>query len=140
LQTFERVIPGGYPVILSSMSAIVFKLRNVPEDEARDVRELLTTHNIEFFETTAGNWGISMPGLWVEDDDVQRSRELINDYQIQRAAEHRQRRQEAIARGEHAAWYQPFVTRPVATLGTVLFCLFIIYALLAPFIRLATAQ
>lgn len=122
------------------MSTLVFKLRNVPEDEARDVQELLNANNIEFFETTAGNWGISMPGLWVEDQDVQRSRELINHYQTERAAAHRERHQEAVARGEQAHWYDSFFSRPWATLGTVLFCLFIIYALLAPFVRLATAQ
>ena len=119
------------------MSTLVFKMRNVPEDEARDVQELLSTHHIEFYETTAGNWGIAMPGLWVDDQDVQRSRELIDDYQRQRSAEHRKQYEEAAARGENPAWYELFLSRPWATAGTVLFCLFIIYALLSPFIRLA---
>lgn len=122
------------------MSTLVFKLRNVPDDEARDVRELLDSHRIEFYETTAGNWNIAMPGLWVQDEDVQRSRELIGDYQSARAVEQRQHYNEAAARGENPAWYAPFLTKPWATLGTLLFCLFIIYALLSPFIRLAVTQ
>ena len=43
------------------MSKLLFRLRNVPDDEADEVRELLTQHSIEFYETGAGNWGISMP-------------------------------------------------------------------------------
>lgn len=122
------------------MSTLVFKLRNVPEDEAQDVRDLLDNHHIEFYETTAGNWGIAMPGLWVDDGDVQRSRELLSEYQNARSAEQRKQYVESVARGENPAWYEPFVTRPWATLGTVLFCLFIVYALVSPFIRLAIAQ
>ncbi len=122
------------------MTTLVFKLRNVPDDEAKDVRELLDTHHIDYYETTAGNWGIAMPGLWVQDEDVQRSRELIDDYQNGLLANRKQQYEEAAARGEIPAWYTPFVTRPWATLGTLLFCLFIIYALLSPFIRLAVTS
>jgi len=122
------------------MSTLVFKLRNVPEDEAKDVRDLLDQHRIEFFETTAGNWGIGMPGLWVEDPDAQRSRELIREYQKVRTIEQRKHYQEAVVRGEQSPWYASFLIRPWATLGTVLFCIFIIYALVAPFIRLALSE
>ena len=44
------------------MSALIFRLRNVPEDEAMQVRDLLDEHRIDWFETSAGNWGIGMPG------------------------------------------------------------------------------
>ena len=48
------------------MSKLLFKMRHVPEDEGREVRELLTSNKIEFFETFAGNWGVSMPALWLK--------------------------------------------------------------------------
>ena len=41
-------------------------MRHVPEDEAQEVRELLASNKIEFFETFAGNWGVSMPALWLK--------------------------------------------------------------------------
>ena len=48
------------------MSKLLFKMRHVPEDEAQEVRELLASNKIEFFETFAGNWGVSMPALWLK--------------------------------------------------------------------------
>ncbi|MEE3087569.1 MAG: DUF6164 family protein, partial [Pseudomonadota bacterium] len=42
------------------MAKLLFRMRDVPDDEAEEVRELLTQNKITFFETFAGNWGISM--------------------------------------------------------------------------------
>ena len=50
------------------MPELLFKLRNVPDDEAEEVRQLLNDHEINFYETRAGGWGISMPGIWLPDD------------------------------------------------------------------------
>ncbi|HDZ08800.1 DUF6164 family protein [Pseudohongiella sp.] len=67
------------------MAKLLFRLRNVPEDEAAEVRELLATHDVSFYETSAGNWGISMPGLWLHHDaDYPEARALLDDYQHQR--------------------------------------------------------
>ena len=60
-------------------------MRHVPEDEAREVRELLASNKIEFFETFAGNWGVSMPALWlIKKGQYKHARRLIDDYQQQR--------------------------------------------------------
>jgi hypothetical protein len=67
------------------MTKLLFRLRNVPDDEAAEVRELLEMHEIAFYETSAGNWGISMPGLWLHNDaDYPQARALLDDYQEQR--------------------------------------------------------
>ncbi len=67
------------------MTLLLFKLRGVPEDEADEVRELLTAQDIDFYETSAGNWGMSMPALWLRDAvDLEKARYLLNDYQQQR--------------------------------------------------------
>ena len=64
------------------MSKLVFRLNNVPEAEAEAVRELLTEHSFEFYETHAGRWGISVAALWLKnDDDFARARELIDAFQ-----------------------------------------------------------
>ena len=74
------------------MSALIFRLRNVPEDEAMQVRDLLDEHRIDWFETAAGNWGIGMPGLWVKDaDDAQRARTLIDTFQQELSSNERAR-------------------------------------------------
>lgn len=67
------------------MAVLIFKLRGVPDDEANDVRALLNEHHIDFYETDAGNWGISLPAIWLQDDLPQeRAKALIATYQEER--------------------------------------------------------
>lgn len=67
------------------MSVILFSLRNVPDDEADEVRALLQSHGIVFYETSGGRWGTAVPALWLEDKaQLTRARQLIDTYQIQR--------------------------------------------------------
>lgn len=67
------------------MTILLFRLRNVPDDEAEEVRALLTEQEIDFYETSAGNWGVSMPALWLKDHgQLQQARELLGNYQHQR--------------------------------------------------------
>lgn len=74
------------------MAKLLFKLRFVPEDEAEDIRRLLTDNRIDFYETSAGAFGISMPGLWLADESQWlEARKLIDEYQEQR---HKNARQE----------------------------------------------
>lgn len=68
------------------MAKLLFKLRGAPDDEADDIRALLMQHDIDFFETSAGNWGISMPGIWLKDEQrFQEARRIIDEYQKARA-------------------------------------------------------
>jgi len=67
------------------MALLLFSLRHVPDDEADDIRDLLTENSIDFYETHAGNWGISMPAIWLADETQHEyARQLINDYEQQR--------------------------------------------------------
>ena len=68
------------------MAKLLFKLRGVPDDEADDIRELLAHHVFDFYETSAGNWGLSMPGIWLKDEQrFQEARRIIDEYQKARA-------------------------------------------------------
>jgi len=72
------------------MAKLLFRLRNVPEDEAQDVRDLLEQHGFDYYETKAGNWGISMPGLWLKNDEqLDHAKALLHDYQARRATDAR---------------------------------------------------
>lgn len=74
------------------MAILLFRLNDVPSDEAHEVRELLDAAGIPFYETSAGNWGISVAAIWLpEEDDFVRARLLLDDYQQQRAFIQRQR-------------------------------------------------
>lgn len=119
------------------MAALIFRLRNVPDDEANDVRNLLDEHQIDWYETSAGNWGIAMPGLWVRDAaDKERARALIDDYQRERGAREREAFQQRRAEGSQPRLIDQVRARPLATLAIVAFCAFIVYVTLWPFLRL----
>lgn len=67
------------------MAVQLFSLRGVPDDEADEIRALLQEHAIDFYETPAGNWGMSMPALWLRDEGrLEQARALIEQYQQQR--------------------------------------------------------
>ena len=73
------------------MSTLLFSLRSVPEDEAEESRELLTHHSINYYETSAGNWGISMPALWLRNnDELETAQQLLHEYHYQRATTQRE--------------------------------------------------
>ena len=66
-------------------------MNGVPDDEAEEVRDLLTQSGIDFYETPPGNWGISMPAIWLRDDSqLDRARALIDAYQEERLARARE--------------------------------------------------
>ena len=68
------------------MSKLLLNLRNVPDDEADDVRALLDAKRIEFHETTPNFWGISAGGIWVtEDADFAAAKRAFDDYEQQRS-------------------------------------------------------
>ena len=53
-----------------------------------NVADELEANGIDYYETEPGNWGISMPGLWLRDEAAYpRARKLLEDYQAQRARE-----------------------------------------------------
>lgn len=67
------------------MAKILFRLNGVPDDEADEVRALLADHAIDFYETSAGNWGVSMPAIWLTDArQFDQARALLDTYQKER--------------------------------------------------------
>lgn len=69
----------------AGMAKLLFNLRNVPDDEADEVRALLEHHGVDWYETRPGPWGISAGGLWLRDADAYpQARRLLDDYQQQR--------------------------------------------------------
>ena len=67
------------------MSVLLFKLRRVEDDEADEIRALLHEHEIDFYETTNGRWGLGYAAIWLHSDEhLERGKALIVDYQKQR--------------------------------------------------------
>jgi hypothetical protein len=112
------------------VAQLVFRLKNVPEEEADDIRALLNEHDIEFYETSAGRWQISMAGIWVRDkEQAQQAKALIAEDQSARAA----RAQNISARD----WLVGFLTHarqnPVEFLFTLVAIAMVLSLTLIPF-------
>ncbi|GJM11736.1 MAG: hypothetical protein DHS20C12_01390 [Pseudohongiella sp.] len=96
------------------MSKLVFRLRNVPIDEAEDIRDLLEGNDIAYFETSAGNWGISLPAIWVhESEQYEFARRLIDEYQLERSTRLRGEYQLSKKSGEAKTLLQSFKENPI---------------------------
>lgn len=119
------------------MAARLFNLRNVPEDEANDIRNLLTDHGVRFYETRAGFWGISAPALWVSDTSQQTEAEsIIADYQKVRSATAREEYERLRSEGNAPTWLGNIMKHPLRFILLLLLALFILYATLSPFLRI----
>ena len=119
------------------MPSLIFRLRNVPEDEANDVRTLLDDNQIEWYETTAGNWGIAMPGIWIQnDEEITKARTLINQYQSERQTQLRSQYQQGLSAGNTTTFLDKIKLQPLRVAGIVIFCLFILYISINPFLQL----
>jgi hypothetical protein len=110
------------------MAKLLFRLRNVPDDEATEVRDLLSSHDIAFYETTAGNWGISMPGLWLHDDaDYPRARALLDDYQRERTIRMREQYLADRAAGRSDTMIDALRREPAKVIGYLVLVAAVIY-------------
>ncbi|MCC6915708.1 DUF6164 family protein [Nitrosomonas sp.] len=108
------------------MAKLLFRLRNVPEDEIEEVHALLNEHQIDFYETSAGNWGISMPALWVRDEiQYPQARALLDAYQADRSVRIRAEYARLKQAGRHQTVFSRFRENPFAFIAY----LFVVYAL-----------
>lgn len=98
------------------MAKLIFRLHNVPDDEADDVRQLLDQHGFETYETSAGRWRISMPGIWLIDDSRKtEARAVIEAYQQERQARLRGEYEAAQQAGEVPTIWQRLIANPLAS-------------------------
>lgn len=67
------------------MAVLLLNLRDVPDDEAEDVRALLDRNSIAYYETEPNRWGISAGAIWIADDqDAAQAKDLMAIYQAER--------------------------------------------------------
>ncbi len=117
------------------MARLLFRLRGVPEDELRDILELLESNRLSTYETSAGNWGFSFPGLWLEDESrFEEARSLIDNYQKSRQERLRTEWHAKKAEGNQPTFVQTLINKPAATLGLIVFCVIIVYFSITPFV------
>jgi len=111
------------------MALLLFSLRGVPDDEADEVRELLSEQNIDFYETPAGNWGMSMPALWLKDNgDLEKARSLLDAYQQQRFITAREHYLQLKQINQHKTLLKAVMEKPLLYSVYLLTLFLVIYA------------
>ena len=96
------------------MSKLLLNLRDVPDDEADDVRRFLDSGGIGYYETKPSLWGISGGGIWIRDDgDVAEAKRLMAEYQLERQARVRAERAAAKRDGTAETFADVLRTQPL---------------------------
>jgi hypothetical protein len=102
------------------MSKLLLNLRDVPDDEADDVRRFLDSGSIGYYETRPSLWGTS-GCIWIRDDgDVAEAKRLMAEYQRERQARAREERAEAERNGTAETFASVLRTQPLRVALTVI--------------------
>ena len=95
------------------MSKLLLNLRDVPDDEADDVRRFLDSGGIAYYETQPNRWGIS-GCIWIRDDgDIAEAKRLMAEYQREREKRARAERAEAERTGTAQTFVDVLRTQPL---------------------------
>jgi len=125
---------GGYHFV---MSKLLLNLRNVPDDEADDVRAMLDAAGIAFYETPPSMWGISAGGIYVaQDADIAQAKRLMAQYQAQRQVRARAEHEAALRDGTAETFWTVLRTEPVRVVLTLLAIVFLIALVALPAVLL----
>lgn len=117
------------------MSILLFRLNNVPEEEADAVRTILVDSEIDFYETSAGAFGISVAAIWLRDESqAERARELIADFQAEHAQRVREAWQASRDRGEADSFIKRLRREPFKVLLLIAGLLVVLYVSTVPWL------
>lgn len=119
------------------MPHLLLNLRNVPDDEANDVRALLDAKHIPYYETRPSPWGISAGGIWVrEDADFAIAKRAFDDYERQRAVRARAEYVAAKRAGTAETFVSIFRDDPLRVVMALLGILIVLGLVTVPFFLL----
>jgi len=116
------------------MSKLLIKLRHAPDDEIQEIRSLLQEQRIDFYETQSGPWGISAPGIWLNDEhQYDRAKALMDDYQENRFREKHKEYERLRRGGQHRTFLQNLLENPGQVVFYSLIVGLILYFSISPF-------
>lgn len=96
------------------MGTLLLRLKNVPEDEYYEVCHLLAEHEIEYYETTAGFWGVGMAAIWLSDgSQLNKAHDLLNEYMHNRQQKMKAELESARQQGQVRTLVSTFHQQPV---------------------------
>lgn len=128
---------AGASAIIPEVAKLLLNLRDVPDDEADEIRALLEERGIAFYETPPNRWGISAGGIWVRNEgDVPNARRLMVEYQAQRHEKARGEYRAAKREGKADTIWGSFRESPLTAIAALLGIVLIVAILALPFLLL----
>ncbi len=119
------------------MAKLLFKLNQVPDDEANEIRDLLNQAEVSFYETSSGRWGLSFAAIWLDDEkQFEQAKNLLDEYQLQRSQTNQQNYQSLKQQGSLSFW-RMFSHSPIKTIAVLLFVGILLYLTINPFFNLS---
>jgi hypothetical protein len=119
------------------VARLLFRLGNVPDAEAEEVRSLLEARGFDTYETRAGFWGLGVAAIWLRDESqYEAAREVLDAYQQGLGERVRQERDELAERGEAPTLWKRLLHHPVRMTLVAAAVLAILAITLLPFLGL----
>lgn len=119
------------------MARLLFKLAQVPDDEAQEIRTLLDEHQISYYETDAGFFRVGLDAIWLADGtQEERARALISQYQAERVVRQQQNYAQLVEAGQVPGVWQHFCAQPIRFIASIIAIIFVAGLTLAPFVML----
>jgi hypothetical protein len=118
------------------MSKLLLYLRDVPDDEADDVRRFLDAGGIGYYETAPTIWGTS-GAIWIDDGKVAEARRLMAEYQRERRVRARAALAEAERNGTAETFAVVLRTQPLKVLLTAIGILLMLGLMAIPVLLLS---
>lgn len=116
------------------MPVRLISLKDVPEEELEELRDLLRTNNISYYETTGGNWGISVPAIWLHHKkQLEHARSLLERYQTERFARVRDEYEALKREGKNRTIIDEIRDNPGRFIVYLMIAALIIYLSIKPF-------
>ena len=120
------------------MSVHLLSLRNVPEEEAAEIRRLLNEHQVDYYETPPGNWLISAGAIWVADKhQLDRAKSIVETYQRDYAQRARENHERLARQGLVDTLTTKMKRHPLQVLLYLAAILLVLYLSTVPFLRMA---
>lgn len=117
------------------MAVQLIRLNGAMDDEIEEIRALLESEGIDYYETPGGNWGVSLHAIWLRDEEqLDTARVLLEKYHSERAE---RVRAEALSRkfeGRERRFIDELRASPVRVLLYIAGALLIGYLSTKPFL------
>lgn len=117
------------------MALLLFRLRHVTDEEAREVRQLLGERGFDTYETQAGMFRMGVDAIWLRNEDQwEAAKAALADYQDERLTRAKQEYADAVQRGEKPTQWRRFLAQPLQVTLVIVAVLLIALITLTPFI------